>query len=221
MMYAFGNRSDFAASDEPFYGAYLDKTGIDHPMRAEVLARHATDPAEIATRLAGPPPDGKPHWYQKHMAFHMLDGFPMGWAEGCTHVHLIRHPARVVASYAAKREQPTLNDIGFKQQLDLLKRFPGPVIDSADIRRDPERALRALCNAVGLGFDPAMLHWPAGAKPFDGIWAAHWYGAVHQSTGFSGAEGPVPNLDDAFAELAEQAMPYYTALCDHSARLSI
>ena len=38
MMYSFGNRPDFDVIDEPFYAAYLNKTGIVHPMRDEIIA---------------------------------------------------------------------------------------------------------------------------------------------------------------------------------------
>ena len=38
MMYAFGARPDFDIIDEPFYAAYLHKTGINHPMRDEIIA---------------------------------------------------------------------------------------------------------------------------------------------------------------------------------------
>ncbi|MDU8942639.1 sulfotransferase-like domain-containing protein [Ovoidimarina sediminis] len=212
MMYAFAARGDFAVWDEPFYAPYLRATGIDHPMRDEILGSHECDPAAVAARCAGPIPGKKPNFYMKHMAFHMLEGFPMGWAEGATHVHLIRHPARVVASYAAKRERPTLADIGFEAQAEIFARCPGPVIDSADIRQDPEVALAALCAEIGLPFDRAMLSWPPGGHPEDGIWAAHWYGAVHRSTGFAGAEGPLPELDGAYADLARAAMPFYEAM---------
>jgi len=214
MMYAFGNRVDFAAWDEPFYAAYLKATGIDHPMRDEVLAAHETDAAAVAAACAGPVPDGKAHWYMKHMGFHMEPDFPMDWAEDCVNVHLIRHPARVVASYVVKREQPTLRDIGFEQQVEVFERFPGPVIDSADIRRNPEGMLKRLCAEIGLAFDPAMLAWAAGPKPFDGAWAAHWYGAVHRSTGFAGDEGDLPKLDGDAAQLVAEAMPHYEMLAD-------
>ena len=209
MMYAFGNRADFAAWDEPFYAAYLAATGIDHPMRDEVLAVHETDPEVVAKRCIGPIPDARPHFYMKHMPFHMVEGFPMDWATECVNVHLIRHPARVVASYRAKRENPDARDIGFEAQAALFERFPGPVVDSADIRRDPEGMLRKLCDVIGLDFDPAMLAWEAGPKPFDGAWAAHWYGAVHRSTGFAGEEGPLPDLTD---ELIASALPHYERL---------
>lgn len=212
MMYAFGNRADFAAWDEPFYAAYLAGTGIDHPMRDDVLAVGETNARAVAERCAGPVPEGKPHWYMKHMGFHMLEGFPLDWAEECVNVHLIRHPVRVVASYEAKRERPTLRDIGFVEQLTIFERYPGPIVDTADIRASPRGMLGLLCEAIGLEFDPSMLRWEAGPKSFDGAWAPHWYGAVHRSTGFAGPEGPLPVLGGEAARLADAAMPYYEAL---------
>jgi hypothetical protein len=212
MMYAFGTRPDFAAWDEPFYAAYLAATGLDHPMCEEVIAAGETDPAKVAERCLGPIPGGNRHWYQKHMAMHMLPDFPLNWAEGCVNVHLIRHPARVIASYAEKRESPTLDDIAFRQQVELHARFPGPVLDSADIRANPSDMLEKLCAEIGLPFDSAMLSWPAGPKLFDGVWAPHWYNAVHRSTGFAGAEGPLPDLAGREADLARQATLYYEAL---------
>lgn len=212
MMYAFGNRQDFAAWDEPFYAAYLVATGIDHPMKAEVLAAHEADPAKVAAACAGEIPGGRKHLYMKHMPFHMVQGFPLDWASQCVNVHLIRHPARVVASYVAKREDPTMQDIGYERQSELFERLPGPVLDSADIRNDPGGMLGKLCEIIGLDFDPAMLEWPAGPKGFDGAWAPHWYGAVHRSTGFAGPEGPLPVVEGDLAELVEAALPHYQAM---------
>jgi hypothetical protein len=212
MMYAFGTRDDFAAWDEPFYAAYLAATGLAHPMKEEVIAAGETDPARVAAALAGPVPDGRKHWYQKHMAMHMIAGFPLHWASDCVNVHLIRHPARVIASYSEKRESPTLDDIAFRQQAELYARFPGPVLDSADIRANPRKMLEKLCAEIGLDFRPEMLSWTAGPKPFDGAWAPHWYNAVHRSTGFAGAEGDLPDLKGYEADLAREAMPYYAEL---------
>ena len=217
MMYAFGARADCAVSDEPFYAAYLAATGLDHPMRDAILASQPTDPAAVARHLAGPVPGGKAHWYQKHMTHHMLPGVPRDWMADVVNVFLIRHPARVVASYARKREAPVLADLGFVQQAELydhvraLGQAP-VVIDSADVRADPEAALSGLCAAIGLPWDPAMLSWPAGGHPEDGVWAAHWYGAVHRSTGFDGPEGALPALEGDYARLAEAALPHYERL---------
>ena len=212
MMYAFANRADCAAWDEPFYAPYLAETGLAHPMAAEILAQHETNPEIVAQRCLGPIPGDKAHFYMKHMPLHMLPQFPLDWADSCVNVHLIRHPARVVASYSAKRENPTLADIGFAQQVAFFQRFPGPVLDSADIRENPAGMIQALCAEIGLPFDPNMLVWPAGPRSFDGIWAAHWYHQVHKSTGFAGAEGPMPALEGENAALAQAALPYYQAL---------
>lgn len=215
MMYAFGNRSDFMASDEPFYAAFLVLTGIDHPMRKDILSTMETGPDKVAASLEGPVPDGSAHWYQKHMCHHMVDGVPLDWAETCVNIHLIRHPARVIASYLQKREKPTLDDIGFARQTEIFEALPGPVIDSADIRGDPKGMLQKLCAEISLPYDPAMLYWPSGPRPFDGVWAAHWYSAVHRSTGFMGAEGPLPEIDHP---LHDPALEHYEAMRAHALR---
>lgn len=212
MMYSFANRRDFAVMDEPFYAPYLAQTGIDHPMRAEILSHHETDPKAVALACQGA---GTPHLYMKHMPHHMIEGLPMEWAKGCVHVHLIRHPARVIASYAAKREAVDLTNIGFAQQAAIYEKLGGLVIDSSDIRASPEAMLRALCAEVGLSFDPAMLHWPKGPHPDDGIWAQHWYGAVHASTGFAGVEGSLPDMSEEMAQICAEALPYYEQLSQH------
>ncbi len=226
MMYAFAARDDCAVVDEPFYAAYLARTGLDHPMRAAVLAAQPSDPEQVAETLAGDGPEGggKPLFYQKHMNQHMIDAIPRGWMAACTHVFLIRHPARVVASYAKKREGPSLADLGFLQQaalFDALAQRDGTaplVIDSTDIRARPGPMLQSLCRALGIPFTAAMLSWPAGPKPFDGVWAPHWYGAVHRSTGFDSAEGPLPVLEPRYQALAEEALPAYTRLAQYRLR---
>ncbi|MBD3678210.1 MAG: HAD family hydrolase [Rhodobacteraceae bacterium] len=217
MMYAFGNRADCAVVDEPFYAAYLAKTGLDHPMREAVIASQPTDPAEVVAGLLGSVPGGKTHFYQKHMAQHMIPGMPRDWMREVTNVFLIRHPARVVASFSAKYESPVLEDLGFLQQAELYEeqRAAGQesvVVDSADIRDNPQEMLEKLCGAIGISFDPAMLSWPEGGHSDDGVWAAHWYGAVHRSTGFAGPEGALPDLSGAAADLARAAMPSYEKL---------
>ncbi|MBU3260512.1 sulfotransferase [Roseovarius sp. PS-C2] len=217
MMYSFGARPDFAVVDEPFYAAYLALTGLDHPMGDAIIASQPTDPAKVVDGLLGPIPDGKPHFYQKHMSQHMIPGIPGDWITDVVNVFLIRHPARVAASFSAKYENPTLPEIGFTQQVDLYDQLNAAgarpvVIDSHDIREDPETMLRRLCDVVGLEWDPAMLSWPAGGHKSDGVWAAHWYGSVHASTGFAGPEGPLPDLDGPRADLARAAMPSYEVL---------
>jgi hypothetical protein len=218
MMYSFAARGDCTVWDEPFYAAYLDATGVSHPMRDDIIAAHESDPDVVAATCKGPVPLGNPVFYQKHMTLHMVPEFDRRWMRSCTNVFLIRHPARVIASYAKKREGATLADIGFVQQSELFDEVAAwsgtdpVVIDSDDIRAEPEAMLQKLCAAIGLTFTRKMLRWPAGGNAADGVWAPHWYAAVHRSTGFDGAEGPLPALGGTYADLAAQALPYYERL---------
>ena len=59
MMRAWENRADTAVWDEPFYGCFLDLTGIDHPGRAKCLAVLETDPGLVRERVLGPSPGGR------------------------------------------------------------------------------------------------------------------------------------------------------------------
>jgi hypothetical protein len=72
--------------------------------------------------------------------------------------------------------------------------------------------LGQVCEALGIGFDTAMLAWEAGPKSCDGIWARHWYDAVWKSTGFA-AHRPRPGtVPPALAGVLEEVQPIYNAL---------
>ena len=208
MMYSFAARGDARVVDEPFYAAYLAETGADHPMRAAVLGSQPVDAVEVVKSLISPV--SEPVFYQKHMTHHMLTHWPLDWMAQMQNVFLIRHPARVVASYRRKREAPTLDDLGFVQQTRLASLVDDPIIvDAADIRADPAGMLQKLCAALGIPWTENMLCWPAGGHPADGVWAAHWYSAIHRSIGFDGPEAPLPKIDD---RLVDAGLPHYEAL---------
>lgn len=221
LMRSFENRADTAVRDEPFYAAFLVASGLDHPLREEVVAAYETDPDRVGAACLGAAPQAAPVFYQKHMTHHMLAGFPLDWTAGVTNAFLIRRPEAVVASYQHKRERATLDDLGFVRQRELFDEIAGrtgvvpPVVDADAIRRDPAPTLAKLCAALEIPFDPAMLAWPPGARASDGLWAAHWYDAVERSTGFT-PPPRTPALDDAGRCLAEAARPFYDALAVHA-----
>ena len=225
MMRSFEARGDTAVLDEPFYAAYLERTGLDHPLREAVIASQSRDPHAVARQLLGPVPGGKPIWYQKHMTLHLLADFARDWLPQMQNAFLIRGPDEVLASYALKRTQVTQADLGFVQQRELfeweadrLGRAP-PVVEAADILSNPERTLRQLCQALGIEFSPAMLRWRAGPRATDGVWAPAWYHSVERSTGFevpsSKTRAPLP---PPLARLADEARPHYEALQCHRLR---
>lgn len=222
MMRSFEARGDAAVTDEPFYAAYLHRTGLNHPLRDAVIASQSCDPREVAAALLGPVPGGRPLWYQKHMTLHLLTEFDRGWLAHVSNAFLIREPRAVLASYAAKRTEVTLADIGFVQQRELfdtvadLNGAAPPVVDAADILAAPARALGSLCAALGIAFTPSMLHWPPGLRDTDGVWAPAWYQSVQSSTGFATpATAVIPSLPPHLERLAEQAQPHYAALLRH------
>ncbi len=186
LMRSFGNRPDTVVVDEPLYGYYLAATGSSHPGRSEILASMPTDWAEVVRQLAyGELPPGKTVYYQKHMTHHLLAEVDRDALSGLRHAFLIRDPRRLLASYAKVRATPTLADLGLEQQVEIYRRFGGPVIDAADIAATPRAALEALCEALAIPFDEAMLSWPPGPRPYDGVWARHWYANVWTSTAFA------------------------------------
>jgi hypothetical protein len=154
-------------------------------------------------------------YYQKHMAHHLLPDTGRSWLGELTHGYLIRDPAHVVASYARVRGEPTLADLGYPQQVEIFRAHGGPVVDAADVLRDPATVLDRLCAALGIAFDPAMLHWAPGPRDTDGVWAPHWYAAVQASTGFARYDPAPAEVPDRLLPLVEAARPYYDELAAH------
>jgi hypothetical protein len=223
-MRSFENRPDTVVVDEPLYGYYLAETGIDHPGRDEILASMPTRWPEVVDALtSGPLPAGRTVYYQKHMTHHLLPGIDRSRLAGLRHAFLIRDPRRLLGSYAKVRHAPTLADLGLEQQAEIYRLFGGPVIDAADLAARPRESLQALCSELRIPFDEAMLSWPAGPRPTDGVWARHWYARVWASTGFTtepgrgGAAKPGarPPLPAGLEDLAARCQPFYAELAEH------
>lgn len=225
MMRSFGGRSDCAVSDEPFYGAFLQTTGQRQPMADEVIASMDCDWHSVTDAMRGPVPGGKPVWYQKHMPHHMVADISIADFPDHRHAFLIRDPDRVVASYAAKRLEVTADDLGYARQLGYVDQAaqltgkPPAILDSADILRDPESHLRALCSALEIPWDTGMLAWQAGGRTTDGVWAAHWYGRVLETTGFGGTESALPKLGQRERAVSDQCRDAYDRLSELRIRL--
>ncbi len=218
MLRSWGNRSDTAIVDEPFYAHYLAETGLQHPGYAEVLAHQENDWEQVKKTLLGPVPDNQPIFYQKHMAHHLLPHMQGDWLHRLQHVFLIRRPAAMLLSLAQVLSQPALPDTGLPQQLDLfeqIKQHTGMtplVVDSVDLLRQPEPMLRAWCAHMEVEFTAAMLNWPPGPRDTDGIWAKHWYASVEKSTGFMPYKARPAELPDTLLELQLACDPYYHTL---------
>ncbi|MEM1440305.1 MAG: sulfotransferase family protein [Pseudomonadota bacterium] len=217
LMYSWAQRPDTTVVDEPLYGHYLMVSGADHPGRDEVIADMDCDGPRVVQRLATGPVDTAV-LFMKHMAHHLV-GLDASVVDAFDNVLLIRDPYDMLPSLTIQIPHATLADTGLARQsalfesLTLRGRQPA-VIDAQVLLADPAGVLGALCDTLGLAFDPAMLRWPAGPRPEDGIWAPHWYHAVHKSTGF----GPYTAKTDFpthLEPLLEACRPHYNLLRPH------
>ena len=214
LMYSFAQRSDTRALDEPLYAHYLSVTGADHPGKDEVLASMEKDGERVVRDVILGPCD-RPVLFMKHMAHHLVN-IDRSFLKRTINVLLVRDPRYVLPSLAQKLPNPQLRDTGLAIQCELLQQLQEwgqepPVLDSSDFFPDPAPILNILCARIGIPFEEAMLRWPAGPHPEDGVWAPYWYHTVHRSTGFEPsleAKSFPPHLNS----LLEECRPYYELL---------
>lgn len=223
LMRSFASRADCVVSDEPFYASYLAQGPTDHPGRDEIIASQPTDWRDVANGLAsGPPPSDRPVWYQKHMAQHMRPEMLEGWLDRLEHAFLIRHPGFVISSYERVIGGMGLAETGLPWQWRLFTHVrekhgvTPPVIEASDLRRNPERVLRALCGRLGLAWQPAMLRWSAGPHPQDGVWGRHWYANTWDSTGFAPPPATDPEPPRLSVPYFDEAVDLYHRLREHA-----
>jgi len=210
LMRSWDARGDTAVTDEPLYAHYLKHTGIPHPGADAVIAACECDWRKVVAALLGPVPGCKPIWYQKHMAHHLLPHMETAWVRDLHNCLLIREPREMLASLVKVLPNPTVDETGLPQQVELFEQLraakgePPPVIVAADVLTDPPGMLAALCARLGVTYSDAMLSWPPGPRPTDGVWAKHWYANVERSTGFErytpSDVRPPARLDGVLAE---------------------
>ena len=215
LMYSFRQRSDTVVVDEPLYGHYLSTSDAEHPGASEVL-KTMDDDGERVVREVILGPCGRPVLFFKNMAHH-LPGLDPAFLDRITNVLLIRDPTEMLPSLARQLSTPTLRDTGLREQdviLDsILARDEIPIVlDARDLLLDPPGVLQRACAALGIPFEAAMLSWPAGPKPEDGVWARHWYHNVHASTGFAPYSPPQDEFPAHLEPLLQQCLPLYGRL---------
>jgi len=115
---------------------------------------------------------------------------------GKLHMFLLRDPLAVIQAWAGRDDvhgaKTDWEDIGFNLLLNIwrdAKRFSGQpqdpiVVDAEILRCYPREILTELTAHMEIPFYEAMLGWQVGPKPYDGMWAPHWYHTVWKTTGF-------------------------------------
>lgn len=215
LMYAFAQRRDTRVVDEPLYAHYLRVTGVWHPGRDEVLAAMDADGPRIVRDVLLGPCD-RPVIFFKQMAHHLVE-IDRGFLLRMRNVLLTRDPREMLTSLAKSLPSPTLRDTGLATQAQLLDELRAagqdvPVLDARALLLDPRGVLQRLCARLAISFDEAMLHWRAGPRPEDGVWAKHWYASVHRSTGFEPYRPKSEPVPAALRPLLDECLPFYERL---------
>lgn len=215
MMYSWRQRDDITVVDEPLYAHYLRTSGRDHPGTPEVLASQINDGQRVINEVILGDYD-TPVVFFKQMAKHLV-GLDQGFLLECHNILLTRDPHDMLTSLQVQLPDATLNDTGFPEMIEILGTLLAVgqqpiVIDTKALLARPTDVLGQVCERLELRFEDAMLTWPAGPKPEDGVWAPHWYDSVHRSTGWQPyVAKDVPLLDGVVAAY-EQSLVLYEQL---------
>lgn len=215
-MYSFAQRENTRVVDEPLYGHYLKVSGAEHPGGDEVLATMNCDgDTVIKALMAAAQKSPDQYFFVKHMAHHLVQ-LDLSFVRHVRNIFLIRDPREMLPSLTIQVPHATLTDTGLKRQWQLLEDLhaenqPAIVLDSRELLTNPEAVLRELCLQLDLPFQASMLQWPAGPRPEDGVWAKHWYHAVHKSTGFAEYQSK-DYFPTELEPLLEACQPWYDKL---------
>jgi Sulfotransferase domain len=222
LMYSFAQLKNVRVVDEPLYGHYLRVSGALHPGRQQVIDAMDCDGDKVIGGLLKKQTENPSVvLFIKHMAHHLVD-LDLGFLKATNNVFLVRDPYEMLPSLTVQLPHATLTDTGLQQQWQLFSELSAhgqrpAVLDSRELLLNPERILRALCAHLELEFDVGMLSWETGGRPEDGVWAPHWYHAVHQSTGFAPYSAKL-KFPEHLQTLLDDCNPYYEKLYAHAFR---
>lgn len=200
LMYAFSRHPQVAAVlDEPLYAHYLRVSGASRPYTDLVMQSQCSDGDQVvqeslsvqSPRWAGF--DDDKVVFVKHIT-KMVSGlseqslrslFPPqssktseAGQQRVYHILLVRDPLSILQSWETVLGTASIQETGlmdsFKLYCDLVSQHPNnpPLIIRSDLlQREPAAILEKVCKYLSIEWDQKMLTWPAGPKPFDGVWA--------------------------------------------------
>lgn len=217
LMRSWSSRKDTFVSDEPFYAYYLKRNNYKHPMYREIIEQYPNEYNEVVKNIISEIPNDKAIWYQKHMAHHLIDLSKIDWIKKFENCILLRHPKEVIASYTAKNKLNSIKELGYPQQLEIVKFLKKSnkkfkVIDSEDLLKNPKEVLFDWCKSINIEFDEAMLQWKKGNHVSDGIWWEHWYNNVINSSGFQKYQKKDIIIENQYDSIYYESLEFYNHL---------
>jgi len=91
------------------------------------------------------------------------------------------------------------------------------IIDHDDLVANPEQILSRYLKALGLDFQPAMLHWTKPLPPHPEVWQG-FFEQANTSTGFARRGSRQTEVPAQLFQAVQQAMPVYEELRKHRLR---
>jgi len=221
-MYSFAELPGVRVIDEPLYGHYLRVSGANHPGRREIMSAMNCDGNTVMQDLLLQQNEDQSRvLFMKHMAHHLTE-LDLDFLRSTNNIFLIRDPREMLPSLTIQLPHAALSDTGLRRQWELYSELADSgqrpvVLDSRELLLNPEGVLRQLTRHLNVEFSSEMLTWRTGAREEDGIWAPHWYHAVHKSTGFAPYEAKT-NFPDYLQPLLDDCKPWYEKLYEHALR---
>lgn len=221
LMYSFAQRKDTLVFDEPLYAHYLKVSGVNHPVRQEVLSSLETNGNKVVREIILQ--NNEKILFHKLMSHFLID-INTDFLSLVENIIFIRNPKEIINSYSKVITDPTIDDIGIKKQyelyLDLKSRNINPIIlDSKYLLQNPKKILSKICVLLDIPFDTKMLKWKKGARSEDGVWGKYWYKNLHNSSEFLKWHPKDTILTQAHERIANECFPYYDFLTAKSIQL--
>ncbi len=219
LLRSFSNRDDTIVYDEPFYSYYLKETGLNHPMREEIIDFYPTKENEVIKSILE---DKNGIYYQKHMTHHILDKTNIEWLKKGINCFLIRHPSKVINSYVKKNKLYNITDIGFDQMFRLFNYVKKNIskniiiVNSDTLLEDPELYIKKLCQNLKIDFTEKMMKWPKGIIENYGIWHTHWYHDIINSTEFTPTKNILKKVPKEYEKIYGESLKIYEHMDEFS-----
>jgi hypothetical protein len=220
LMYSFAQRQDTKVVDEPLYAHYLRNTDAKeyHPGTQDILDSLEQDGNKVIAEMMSN--TTSPVFFFKNMTHHLLN-LDRGFMKEVYNVILTRDPLEMLPSFDKVIHNPTIEDVGYAKHTELLDYLEANnikpiVLDSKRVLLNPKKVLTQLCDFIGIPFDENMLHWQAGARPEDGVWAKYWYANIHKSTGYLSYKAKCETFPEHLKPLLNQCIPHYNKLLKYA-----
>lgn len=209
----FVERDDFEVVHEPFSATYYHSP----ERRNDRFLDGAPDPDACAERVLAEvlrPRDRRV--FVKDMAYHVAGFMDAAFVGRFTNTFLIRDPRSSLASLHARHPAFTFEEAGFEQLARLHDHATrdgtyAPVIDAADLVRDPEGIMRAYCAAVDIPFVADALTWRPRNVPEFSTWDL-WHDQAQHSHGIGDVARTRPDLPSHLEQMYRRCLPYYGRL---------